>query len=60
MEAGFIYKLREILTMWRVSGRWSPKYGSLARDAGDLVGLVKCGHWDVQICGFFGPENDKT
>jgi len=25
--------------MWRVSGRWSPKCGSLPRDAGDLVGL---------------------
>ena len=25
--------------MQRVSGRWSPKRGSLPRDAGDLVGL---------------------
>jgi len=33
-------KMWEILTMWRVSGRWSPKCGSLPPDAGDLVGLV--------------------
>jgi len=38
-ETGFVYKMREILTMRWVSGRWSPKCGSLPRDAGDLVGL---------------------
>jgi len=44
METGFVYKMWEILTMRRVSGRWSPKCGSLPRDAGDLVGLrLWCG-----------------
>jgi len=40
METGSVYKMREILTIRRVSGRWSPKCGSLPRDAGDLVGLL--------------------
>jgi len=40
METGFVYKMREILTMRQVSGRWSLKCGSLPRDAGDLVGLL--------------------
>jgi len=39
METGFVYKMREILMMRQVSGRWRPKCGSLPRDAGDLVGL---------------------
>jgi len=39
METGFVYKMQEILTMRRVNGRWRPKFGSLPRDAGDLVGL---------------------
>jgi len=39
METGLVYKMREILTMRRVSGRWSPKCGSLPRDEGDLAGL---------------------
>ena len=38
-KTGFVYKMREILMIQRVSGRWSPKCGSLPRDAGDLVGL---------------------
>jgi len=39
METAYIYKMREILTMRWVSGRWSPKCGSLPLDVGDLVGL---------------------
>jgi len=40
METDFVYKMREIMTMRRVSGRRCPKCGSLPRDAGDLVGLL--------------------
>jgi len=45
METGFVYKMWEILTMRRVSGRWSPKCRSLPRDAGDLVGLDAIINW---------------
>jgi len=37
METSFVYKMQEILTMLRVSGRWSSKCGSLPWYAGDLV-----------------------
>jgi len=32
METGFVYKMRDIWAMRRVSGRWSPKCGSLPRE----------------------------
>ena len=33
--------MREILTMWQVSGKWSPKCGRLPQDAGDLLGMCE-------------------
>jgi len=53
METGFVYKMREILTMRRVSGRWSPKCGSLPRDAGDLVSM----HLAIFLCPVFSASH---
>jgi len=55
METDFVYKMREILTMQRVSGRRSPKCGSLPRDAGDLVGLLG----DMMLKSQFTVEQDS-
>jgi len=55
METDFVYKIREILTMWRVSRRQSPKCGSLPRDVGDLVGLLG----DMMLKRQFTVEQDS-
>jgi len=67
METGFVnvYKMLEILTMRRVSGRWSPKcksksparYGRLGRSEvlckttglGMLLVTVSMGMWAVKL-----------